>query len=52
MLQGPGYPYEQVLKQYNNETNLVMCAYLPEFKTFNRTAGMEFFFSLRALPRL
>ncbi|KAG0581416.1 hypothetical protein KC19_4G249800 [Ceratodon purpureus] len=39
MLQGPGYPYEQVLKQYNNETNLAMCAYLPQFKTFNRTAG-------------
>ena len=40
MLQGPGYPYEQVLKQYNNEIGLVMCAYLPQFQTFHRTRGM------------
>lgn len=40
ILQGPGYPYEQVLAQYHNQTNLVMCAYLPEFKTFNRTKGL------------
>nr|XP_024398372.1 endoglucanase 25-like [Physcomitrium patens]XP_024398373.1 endoglucanase 25-like [Physcomitrium patens]XP_024398375.1 endoglucanase 25-like [Physcomitrium patens]XP_024398376.1 endoglucanase 25-like [Physcomitrium patens]XP_024398377.1 endoglucanase 25-like [Physcomitrium patens]PNR37396.1 hypothetical protein PHYPA_020505 [Physcomitrium patens] len=39
MLQGPGYPYEQALRQYNNETNLVVCAYIPQFEIFHRTKG-------------
>lgn len=42
MLQGPGYPYEQVLKQYYDEIGLVMCAYLPQFQTFHYTEGLAF----------
>ena len=40
MLQGHGYPYEQVLQQYNDEIVLVVCAYLPQFQTFSRTKGV------------
>eukprot|EP00249_Psilotum_nudum_P001463 c13927_g1_i1 orf=524-2356(-) len=39
LLLSPGYPYEDVLRQYNNGTELVMCSYLPAYKTFNRTKG-------------
>jgi hypothetical protein len=39
ILQSPGYPYEAQLLQYWNETNTVMCSYLPNFKRFNRTRG-------------
>jgi endoglucanase len=39
VLQSPGYPYEAQLQQYWNETNTVMCSYLPNFKRFNRTKG-------------
>lgn len=35
----PGYPYEDVLQSYHNQTNIVMCSYLPVFRTFNRTRG-------------
>ncbi|KAH9545068.1 hypothetical protein CY35_12G029600 [Sphagnum magellanicum] len=51
ILQGPGYPYEQMLSQYNNQTNLVMCAYLPYFTTFPRTpAGLILFDERRPQP--
>uniref|UniRef100_A0A0D6QVU2 Endoglucanase n=1 Tax=Araucaria cunninghamii TaxID=56994 RepID=A0A0D6QVU2_ARACU len=36
---GPGFPYEQMLASYQNQTNVVMCSYLPRFKVFNRTRG-------------
>jgi hypothetical protein len=39
MMMNPGYPYEDVLKQYYNQTNLIMCSYLPQFKAFNVTSG-------------
>lgn len=52
ILQGPGYPYEQTLKQYNNETNLVMCAYLPQFRTWNRTKGGMILFNPNATQHL
>lgn len=39
MMMNPGYPYEEVLRQYNNETNIIMCSYLPQFKAFNVTKG-------------
>ena len=35
----PGYPYEEILKSYHNQTNIVMCSYLPIFRAFNRTRG-------------
>ncbi|KAH9332013.1 hypothetical protein KI387_004121 [Taxus chinensis] len=35
----PGYPYEDMLASYHNQTNIVMCSYLPMFKVFNRTRG-------------
>ncbi|GLJ54225.1 hypothetical protein SUGI_1162870 [Cryptomeria japonica] len=35
----PGYPYEEILKSYHNQTNIVMCSYLPVFRSFNRTRG-------------
>eukprot|EP00252_Welwitschia_mirabilis_P003829 TRINITY_DN1389_c0_g2_i1.p1 TRINITY_DN1389_c0_g2~~TRINITY_DN1389_c0_g2_i1.p1 ORF type:complete len:619 (+),score=83.94 TRINITY_DN1389_c0_g2_i1:247-2103(+) len=35
----PGYPYEELLKSYHNQTNIVMCSYLPFFTSFNRTRG-------------
>lgn len=39
MMEGPPYPYEQMLYQYNNQTDLVMCSYLPMYKAWNRTKG-------------
>lgn len=36
---GPGYPYEDLLSTYQNQTDIVLCSYLPLFKTFNRTKG-------------
>lgn len=39
MLKSPPYPYENLLFQYNNETNLVMCSYLPMYKQFNQSRG-------------
>lgn len=35
----PGYPYEAVLSSYQNQTTIVLCSYLPVFKSFNRTRG-------------
>ncbi|XP_074567572.1 endoglucanase 9-like [Curcuma longa] len=35
----PGYPYEEILKTFHNQTGIIMCSYLPVFNTFNRTKG-------------
>ncbi|MED6131189.1 hypothetical protein PIB30_007482 [Stylosanthes scabra] len=35
----PGYPYEEMLSAFHNQTNLIMCSYLPVFTRFNRTRG-------------
>ncbi|CAN6475822.1 unnamed protein product [Victoria cruziana] len=35
----PGYPYEEILRTFHNQTNIVMCSYLPFFNSFNRTKG-------------
>ncbi|KAL6180743.1 hypothetical protein ACLB2K_047403 [Fragaria x ananassa] len=35
----PGYPYEEILRTYHNQTSIVMCSYLPIFTSFNRTKG-------------
>uniref|UniRef100_A0A0D6QVT8 Endoglucanase n=1 Tax=Araucaria cunninghamii TaxID=56994 RepID=A0A0D6QVT8_ARACU len=35
----PGYPFEEILKSYHNQTNIVMCSFLPVFRSFNRTRG-------------
>ncbi|XP_068669071.1 endoglucanase 9-like [Aristolochia californica] len=35
----PGYPYEEILRTFHNQTNIVMCSFLPDFKSFNRTKG-------------
>lgn len=35
----PGYPYEEILSTFHNQTGNVMCSYLPIFKSFNRTKG-------------
>ncbi|XP_078437450.1 endoglucanase 9-like [Wolffia australiana] len=35
----PGYPYEEILKTFHNQTGLVMCSYLPMYSSFNRTKG-------------
>ncbi|KAL7592827.1 endoglucanase 25 [Lactuca sativa] len=35
----PGYPYEQTLKTFHNQTSIIMCSYLPYFTSFNRTRG-------------
>ncbi|MFS7895924.1 putative cellulase [Helianthus anomalus] len=35
----PGYPYEETLHTYHNQTSIIMCSYLPYFKSFNRTKG-------------
>lgn len=37
----PGYPYEEILSTFHNQTNIIMCSYLPIFNSFNRTrAGL------------
>ncbi|XP_042451382.1 endoglucanase 9-like [Zingiber officinale] len=33
----PGYPYEEILRTFHNQTGIIMCSYLPVFDTFNRT---------------
>ncbi|XP_066380771.1 LOW QUALITY PROTEIN: endoglucanase 9-like [Miscanthus floridulus] len=33
----PGYPYEEMLRTFHNQTSIIMCSYLPIFKSFNRT---------------
>ncbi|KAL5163733.1 Endoglucanase 25 [Glycine soja] len=35
----PGYPYEDILTTFHNQTGIVMCSYLPMFTSFNRTRG-------------
>jgi hypothetical protein len=35
----PGYPYEEILRTFHNQTGIVMCSYLPYFNKFNRTKG-------------
>ncbi|CAA7037354.1 unnamed protein product [Microthlaspi erraticum] len=35
----PGYPYEDILRTFHNQTSIVMCSYLPYFHKFNRTNG-------------
>ncbi|KAJ4764664.1 Endoglucanase [Rhynchospora pubera] len=35
----PGYPYEEILRTFHNQTGNIMCSYLPVFKSFNRTKG-------------
>ncbi|XP_071701183.1 endoglucanase 25-like [Rutidosis leptorrhynchoides] len=35
----PGYPYEETLQTFHNQTSIVMCSYLPYFTSFNRTKG-------------
>ncbi|KAK9750145.1 hypothetical protein RND81_02G176500 [Saponaria officinalis] len=35
----PGYPYEEMLASYHNQTGIIMCSYLPYFNSFNRTKG-------------
>ncbi|KAJ8484586.1 hypothetical protein OPV22_017071 [Ensete ventricosum] len=35
----PGYPYEEILRTFHNQTGIIMCSYLPVFTTFNRTRG-------------
>jgi endoglucanase len=36
----PGYPYEEMLRAFHNQTSIIMCSYLPIFKSFNRTKGI------------
>ncbi|KAF3331885.1 endoglucanase 9-like protein [Carex littledalei] len=35
----PGYPYEEILRTFHNQTSIIMCSYLPIFRSFNRTKG-------------
>ncbi|XP_076903082.1 endoglucanase 25-like [Bidens hawaiensis] len=35
----PGYPYEETLRTFHNQTSIIMCSYLPYFNSFNRTRG-------------
>ncbi|KAL1802902.1 hypothetical protein DCAR_0934531 [Daucus carota subsp. sativus] len=35
----PGYPYEEGLKTFHNQTSIFMCSFLPYFTSFNRTRG-------------
>ncbi|KAL5210843.1 hypothetical protein ABZP36_006466 [Zizania latifolia] len=35
----PGYPYEEILRTFHNQTSIIMCSYLPIFHSFNRTKG-------------
>nr|GLL37525.1 hypothetical protein CQW23_20325 [Ipomoea trifida] len=39
LLLSPGYPYEEMLMTFHNQTSVVMCSYLPFFNSFNRTKG-------------
>ena len=45
MMMNPGYPYEDGLKEFYNETNLIMCSYLPQFKVFDMSRGQISIFS-------
>jgi mlo protein len=35
----PGYPYEEMLSAFHNQTGIFMCSFLPYYTTFNRTRG-------------
>ncbi|KAG2328382.1 hypothetical protein Bca52824_011110 [Brassica carinata] len=35
----PPYPYEDMLRIFHNQTNIVMCSYLPYYTKFNRIKG-------------
>ncbi|GAB2278280.1 hypothetical protein Dimus_012970 [Dionaea muscipula] len=35
----PGYPYEEILRTFHNQTGIIMCSYLPVYTSFNRTKG-------------
>lgn len=35
----PGYPYEEILRTFHNQSSIIMCSYLPVFTSFNRTRG-------------
>ncbi|KAK4337805.1 hypothetical protein RND71_042292 [Anisodus tanguticus] len=35
----PGYPYEEILSTFHNQTSIIMCSFLPFFTSFNRTKG-------------
>ncbi|XP_009595607.1 endoglucanase 25 [Nicotiana tabacum] len=35
----PGYPYEDILSTFHNQTSIIMCSFLPYFSSFNRTKG-------------
>ncbi|RID45766.1 hypothetical protein BRARA_I02468 [Brassica rapa] len=39
ILLGPGYPYEEMLREFHNQTGVVMCSYLPNFRKFRRSKG-------------
>lgn len=39
IMKSPGYPYEQQLYEYKNQTETVMCNYLPRYKRWNVTKG-------------
>lgn len=39
IMKSPGYPYEQLLREYHNQTQTVMCNYLPQHGKFNTTKG-------------
>ncbi|OVA10636.1 Glycoside hydrolase [Macleaya cordata] len=39
MILSPGYPYEELLRRYQDRTNLNMCSYLRRFSFFNWTRG-------------
>ncbi|KAL0454537.1 UNVERIFIED_CONTAM: Endoglucanase 25 [Sesamum latifolium] len=35
----PGYPYEEILTTFHNQTSIFMCSFLPYYTSFNRTKG-------------
>ncbi|EPS66085.1 hypothetical protein M569_08689 [Genlisea aurea] len=35
----PGYPYEEILRMFHNQTSIYMCSFLPYYTSFNRTNG-------------
>ncbi|CAN6859690.1 unnamed protein product [Brassica oleracea] len=39
ILLGPGYPYEEMLREFHNQTGVVMCSYLLNFRKFRRSKG-------------
>ncbi|KAL0834849.1 hypothetical protein Bca101_086738 [Brassica carinata] len=39
LFMSPGFPYEDILSTFHNQTGVVMCSYLPYFTRFKRTKG-------------